>query len=412
MGQSQEESIKKNSESVVENVAEGTCSEPKSTLCQQVTQKDSDPSRHSADARWLKKCQILRLLKEGQLTNEKIAQHIGVHRNTVSRVAALLKKNPNLTNDDLREKHRGPLENPFRKISLEIYLALTVILTTTLPTFFGISYSTWSGKAILELLEKKYNTTVGIKYLYSFLSKVQITSKFAERSNPKRDEQEASYFKNNKYRKRCLRAINNGEEILFADEVHVQCGNHVRGFAPMGEPALMAFNNSSMHSCLSLLVFVGLNGFIRIFEIEGSFTAQNFKDCLKQIKKENPGKKFRIFLDNARVHHAKIVKKWLMHYKGGKSLIKIEFIPAYCPELNPAERWNNTFKEHMRKHYCHNEDEIIKLAREFINPYNKKLKGDDVKKLFMDKKCVYSITEFEKAKKIHKRYLQIINKAI
>ena len=42
-----------------------------------------------------------------------------------------------------------------------------------------------------------------------------------------------------------------------------------------------------------------------------------------------------VFLDNARYHHAKAVRAWLA---GPGRRIKLHFIPAHCPHLNPIER--------------------------------------------------------------------------
>jgi hypothetical protein len=58
-----------------------------------------------------------------------------------------------------------------------------------------------------------------------------------------------------------------------------------------------------------------------------------------------PGKRrVHLFLDNARYHHAKLVQAWL------ECRIKLHFIPAYCPHLNPIERlWGL-----MHKHITHN----------------------------------------------------------
>ena len=42
-----------------------------------------------------------------------------------------------------------------------------------------------------------------------------------------------------------------------------------------------------------------------------------------------------VFLDNASYHHAKIMREWLA--QPGRR-IKLHFIPAYCPHLNPIER--------------------------------------------------------------------------
>ena len=40
-----------------------------------------------------------------------------------------------------------------------------------------------------------------------------------------------------------------------------------------------------------------------------------------------------VFLDNARYHHATLVKEWLSR-PGCR--IKLHFLPAYCPHLNPS----------------------------------------------------------------------------
>ena len=54
-----------------------------------------------------------------------------------------------------------------------------------------------------------------------------------------------------------------------------------------------------------------------------------------------------VFLDNAAYHHAKIVRAWLA--QPGRR-IKLHFVPAYCPHLNPIERlWGV-----MHKHLTHN----------------------------------------------------------
>lgn len=369
--------------------------------------KSDDPSAHSADARWQQRCQVLRLLKEGKMTKGEIAHVIGVHRNTVGKIANRLKQNPNLTNDDLREKHHGPYENPFHKIPLEVYLILRVILVTTLPIFFGLSYSAWSGPAIYELLTEFCKLDVKLSYVYYFLKSVNITSKFAQRINPSQDPKKVERFLKYKYPKILARAKLLGADILFFDEVHAFCGDHLRGFAPYGEPSIMAHTTAAMHSCKSFLVFVGLNGFIRVFEIDGSFAAEDFKKILRQLKNEFPDKKFILVGDNARVHHAKIVKRWLKHHKGGKMNFEMYFLPPYSPDLNPAERWNNIFKEYMRKHFCKDAKKIEEEARKFVETYKDDKKISEVKNLFKDKRCRYTLDEMGLGQKLIDRYKKL-----
>ncbi|MGI8567735.1 MAG: transposase [Methylocella sp.] len=54
-----------------------------------------------------------------------------------------------------------------------------------------------------------------------------------------------------------------------------------------------------------------------------------------------------VFLDNARYHHADMVKEWLAR-PGWR--IKLHSIPTYCPHLDPIERlWGA-----MHKNVTHN----------------------------------------------------------
>src|ERR1700684_759982 len=66
-----------------------------------------------------------------------------------------------------------------------------------------------------------------------------------------------------------------------------------------------------------------------------------------------------VFLDNARYHHAKIVRKWLS--QPGRR-IALHFVPSYCPHLNPIERlWAL-----MHQHLTHNK--TYPTCREFAYP--------------------------------------------
>jgi transposase len=57
-----------------------------------------------------------------------------------------------------------------------------------------------------------------------------------------------------------------------------------------------------------------------------------------------------IFLDNARYHHAKLVQAWLA--QPGRR-IKLHFIPAYCPHLNPIEQLWGLMHRHTTHNKCY-----------------------------------------------------------
>ena len=57
-----------------------------------------------------------------------------------------------------------------------------------------------------------------------------------------------------------------------------------------------------------------------------------------------------VFLDNARYHHAKLVREWLA--QPGRR-IKLHFVPAYCPHLNPIERLWGLMHRNITHNRCY-----------------------------------------------------------
>jgi len=57
-----------------------------------------------------------------------------------------------------------------------------------------------------------------------------------------------------------------------------------------------------------------------------------------------------VFLDNARYHHAKLVREWLSR-PGCR--IKLHFLPPYCPHLNPIERLWGVMHHNVTHNKCY-----------------------------------------------------------
>ena len=57
-----------------------------------------------------------------------------------------------------------------------------------------------------------------------------------------------------------------------------------------------------------------------------------------------------VFLDNARYHHAKLVQAWLAR---PDCRIRLHFVPAYCPHLNPIERLWRLMPQHLTHNKCY-----------------------------------------------------------
>lgn len=87
-----------------------------------------------------------------------------------------------------------------------------------------------------------------------------------------------------------------------------------------------------------------------VTEISDQINAKTVLEFLKKLEGKHPDADIiYIILDNARYHHAKMIREYL---EKSKSKIKLSFIPPYSPNLNIIERYWKFFKSNiLTKHY-------------------------------------------------------------
>jgi len=137
------------------------------------------------------------------------------------------------------------------------------------------------------------------------------------------------------------------EAVLFGDAVHpTHAVRPVGCWGPKDTPVAVAQTSGrqrlNIHGAIDLET--GQTRMLEALTVDAASTIM----LLMAIEAMYPGKRMiHLFLDNARYHHAKLVQAWLA--EPGRR-IKLHFIPAYCPHLNPIERlWGL-----MHKHITHN----------------------------------------------------------
>lgn len=144
-----------------------------------------------------------------------------------------------------------------------------------------------------------------------------------------------------------LNSLGHDETVLFVDAVHPTYAARAVGcWAPKTESVAVLQTSGrerlNIHGALDLET-----GRTAMIEVE-SVDAVSTIFLLEAIEAKYPlMANIHVFLDNARYHHAVHVQQWLA--QPGRR-IKLHFIPAYCPHLNPIERlWCV-----MHKHLTHN----------------------------------------------------------
>ncbi len=125
------------------------------------------------------------------------------------------------------------------------------------------------------------------------------------------------------------------EVVYFADAVHPEYQSRpAHGWVRKGDK--VALRRTSGRQRLNLHAALNLENFhCPLVEAERIDAASTIA-LLAKLEASNPGKR-RIYVitDNARYHHARVVRQWL---ERPDCRITLVFLPAYAPHLNAIER--------------------------------------------------------------------------
>ena len=133
--------------------------------------------------------------------------------------------------------------------------------------------------------------------------------------------------------KTLMNTLPDDETVMFADAVHpTHAARPVGCWAP--KDTKVAVDQTSGRRRMNIHGAIDLEtGQTRIREVL-TVDAMSTIALLMAIDALYPEMRLiHVFLDNARYHHAKLVREWLA--QPGRR-IKLHFVPAYCPHLNPT----------------------------------------------------------------------------
>ena len=165
-----------------------------------------------------------------------------------------------------------------------------------------------------------------------------------------------------------LNGLGEDEAVMFVDAVHpTHAARPVGCWAPSTEH--LAIEQTSGRQRLNVHGAVNLEtGETRMIDVETVNAASTIR-LLQAIEAMYPLMTLiHVFLDNARYHHAVLVQDWLA--QPGRR-IRLHYVPAYCPHLNPIERLWGVMHRYMTHNRCHSKyrefaEEVLEFLRETV----------------------------------------------
>ena len=115
-----------------------------------------------------------------------------------------------------------------------------------------------------------------------------------------------------------------------------------RSYSPKGQTPV-ALHSGRQRSRVSYIASVSNSGKVRFMLYRQSFDGALYLRFLQRLVRTSVGKVF-VIVDRHPVHTRRLVQDWLSAHK---QEIEVFYLPAYSPELNPAEYLNNDLKQQV-----------------------------------------------------------------
>ncbi len=141
-------------------------------------------------------------------------------------------------------------------------------------------------------------------------------------------------------------AAREGLTIIFVDESGLSERPHrCRTWAPRGQtPVLQYHFNWKVLSAIAGITW--WNFYFRLYP--GTIRSPQVVDFLRRLLRQIPGKLLVIW-DGLRQHRSRLVKEFVNAQDGR---LRLEYLPAYAPELNPSEYIWGYWKKHELPNFC------------------------------------------------------------
>ena len=312
---------------------------------------------------------------------KEIAKIFGVRSNTVS---AWVKSYKSHGLKGLKDVKRGVKSADKKLLNSREELAIQKMIIDKMPDQLKLPFSLWTRKAVKELIEREFGVVIALSttgdYLRSWGFTPQKPKKKAYEQNPK----SVSKWLEEEYPKIKKKAKSENAEIQWGDETGIKNSSHYgRSYAPKGKTPVRKTMGKRLS--INMISSITNQGKVEFMIYSGTMNADRFLKFLRQLIK-NRDRKVYLILDNLKVHHSKIVMKWV---EKNKRSIELFFLPSYSPEKNPDEYLNCDLKYGVsEKPAPKNEEKLKKIVSQHMTMLQNNTKR--VKKYFNHPEIQYA----------------------
>lgn len=287
-------------------------------------------------ARFELRKRAIRMIKSGKKKKE-VAALLEVNKNTITN---WWKSYQESGTKGLKANKRGVKSEDKKLLTEAQEKHIQEKILDTMPDQLKLDYALWTRKAVRDLILQEFNIEMAITTVGVYLRKWGYTPQKPKKRAYEQCSKKVQKWLDEEYPKIKEEAKQENAEIHWGDETGVknQC-NHGRSYAPKGKTPVK--KSMSKKFSVNMISTVTNQGKVQFMLYTDRMNSDKLIEFMGKLI-EGSERKIYLILDNLRVHHSKVVKKWV---EENQEEIALFFLPSYSPEKNPDEYLNCDLKQ-------------------------------------------------------------------